>query len=98
MPDYIWEKWYDCFKEIGSDAFILVAPGNNTLLVADAEAITQMTTRRNDFPKPTEIYKSIDLFGKNVVSTEGAYWRHHRKITSPPFTEKNNNLVRSPWV
>lgn len=33
------------------------------------------------------------LFGKSVVSTEGANWRHHRKITSPPFTEKNNHLV-----
>lgn len=65
------------------------------LIVADAEAVNQITTRRNDFPKPIEIYSSVDLFGKNVVSTEGAYWRHHRKITSPPFTEKNNHLV---WV
>lgn len=63
------------------------------LQVADAEAIAQITTRRNDFPKPTDMYQSIDLFGKNVVTTEGAYWRHHRKITSPPFTEKNNHLV-----
>lgn len=63
------------------------------LHVADAEAIAQITTRRNDFPKPIGMYSSIDLFGKNVVSTEGAFWRHHRKITSPPFTEKNNHLV-----
>ena len=63
------------------------------LHVADAEAIAQITTRRNDFPKPINFYRSIDLFGKNVVTTEGAYWRHHRKITSPPFTEKNNHLV-----
>jgi cytochrome P450 len=35
----------------------------------------------------------VDLFGKNVVSTEGGVWRQHRKITSPPFTEKNNHLV-----
>lgn len=27
------------------------------------------------------------------MSTEGAVWRHHRKITSPPFTERNNQLV-----
>jgi cytochrome P450 len=27
------------------------------------------------------------------VSSEGAYWRHHRKITSPPFNEKNNRMV-----
>jgi cytochrome P450 len=53
----------------------------------------QITARRNDFPKPIWMYSSIDIFGKNVVSTEGAMWRHHRKITSPPFTEKNNHLV-----
>lgn len=63
------------------------------MFVADPEATTQITTRRNDFPKPIEIYGSVDLFGKNVVSTEGSIWRHHRKITSPPFTEKNNHLV-----
>lgn len=55
--------------------------------------MSQIVTRRNDFPKPIEIYGSVDLFGKNVVSTEGSVWRHHRKITAPPFTEKNNHLV-----
>lgn len=62
-------------------------------MTADPDAISQITTRRNDFPKPIEIYRSLDLYGKNVVSTEGQVWRHHRKITSPPFTEKNNHMV-----
>ena len=92
-PDFVWNKLYNLYREIGSDAFLIVSPGAKVLQVADPEAISQITTRRNDFPKPTHIYKSVDLFGKNVVSTEGAYWRHHRKITSPPFTEKNNHLV-----
>jgi cytochrome P450 len=60
---------------------------------ADPAVITQITTRRNDFPKPTAIYRSLDIYGKNVVTTEGSYWRQHRKATSPPFTEKNNHLV-----
>ncbi|EME42225.1 hypothetical protein DOTSEDRAFT_73141 [Dothistroma septosporum NZE10] len=93
QPDFIWTKKHKVFKEIGSDVLLLVAPGSNTLYVADAEAMSQITTRRNDFPKPTWMYSSVDLFGKSVVSTEGALWRHHRKITSPPFTEKNNALV-----
>ena len=70
-----------------------MAPAANTIYVADAEAVAQITTRRNDFPKPTWNYGFVDIYGKNVVSTEGAVWRHHRKITSPPFTEKNNRLV-----
>jgi cytochrome P450 len=61
--------------------------------IADAGAISQITTRRVDFPKPIDLYGSVDVYGKNVVSTEGAIWRHHRKITSPPFTERNNRVV-----
>lgn len=81
------------FTEMGTDMFLICSPGHNSLMVANAEATSQIVTRRNDFPKPIEIYGSIDLFGKNVVSTEGQVWRHHRKITSPPFTESNNQLV-----
>ncbi|KAK4548944.1 hypothetical protein LTR36_008717 [Oleoguttula mirabilis] len=92
-PDFVWNKLYESYRDLGSDAFIIVAPGANTLYVADAELVTQIATRRNDFPKPTWMYTSIDIYGVNVVSTEGAVWRHHRKITSPPFTEKNNHVV-----
>ncbi|KAI5363679.1 putative cytochrome P450 [Septoria linicola] len=93
VPEFAWAKQHDSFKEFGSDMFLLVSPGANTLFVADAEAMTQITTRRNDFPKPIWMYTSVDLFGKSVVSTEGHVWRHHRKVTSPPFTERNNHLV-----
>lgn len=72
---------------------MIVSPSKNQVFVADPEAIHQITTRRNDFPKPVEVYKSINMYGPNVVGTEGSVWRHHRKITSPPFTEKNNIFV-----
>lgn len=93
FPDFLWKKQFSPFKELNSDIYMLVAPGKNTIYVADPKAISQITTRRNDFPKPTWQYTSVDLFGRSVVSTEGAVWRTHRKITSPPFTEKNNVLV-----
>lgn len=63
------------------------------MYTCDPQAITQITTRRNDFPKPTELYDAVNVYGPNVVGTEGSVWRHQRKITSPPFTEKNNELV-----
>lgn len=93
MPNLIWDKGFEMFKERGCDAFFVVSPSKNELQIADAEAISQITTRRNDFPKPLEMYGSLDLYGKNVVTLEGQMWRHHRKITSPPFTEKNNQMV-----
>ena len=61
--------------------------------VADAEAITQITTRRNDFPKPLGFYRALDIYGSNMVSSEGTDWRTHRKLAAPSFGEKNNELV-----
>ena len=91
--DWAWEMQYTPFKRMGVDTFMTVAPGGIQLWTAEAAVITQITTRRNDFPKPVEIYRLVDLYGKNVVSSEGQIWRQHRKITSPPFTEKNNHMV-----
>ena len=93
--DWAWEMQYTPFKRMDVDTFMTVAPGGIQLWTADAAVIVQMTTRRNDFPKPVEIYQLVDLYGKNVVSSEGQIWRQHRKITSPPFTEKNNHMVWS---
>ncbi|MCJ1430816.1 hypothetical protein MMC27_000166 [Xylographa pallens] len=92
-----WVQRYDLFRKLGTDTFLSVAPGTpgTMLWTADATVISQITTRRNDFPKPIHMYASVDIFGKNVVSTEGQVWRHHRKVVSPPFTEKNNQLVWS---
>jgi cytochrome P450 len=93
LPDFTWELRYEPFKRLGADTFLAVSGGDFCLWTADADVISQITTRRNDFPKPTHIYSSVDIYGKNVVSTEGTAWRRHRKLTSPPFTEKNNTLV-----
>ena len=92
-PNWPWEYKYEPFKRLGTDTFLTASPAGLSLWTADPSVISQITTRRNDFPKPTQIYASLDAYGKNVVSTEGAEWRHHRKSTSPPFTEKNNQLV-----
>lgn len=73
--------------------FLVVSPFRIHGFVADAEALTQITTRRADFPKPLEMYTALDIYGKNLVSTEGADWRLHRRLAAPSFGEKNNELV-----
>ncbi|KAL8724049.1 MAG: hypothetical protein Q9166_008158 [cf. Caloplaca sp. 2 TL-2023] len=93
--DWPWQQQYAVFEEIGSDNFLHVSPTRNYFNTADASVIDQITRRRNDFPKPIEVYGSLDLYGKNVVSTEGHLWKHHRKTVSPPFNEKNNRMV---WI
>lgn len=60
---------------------------------ADASVIHQITSRQVAFPKPIKDYKVLDIYGRNVVTTEGPEWRMHRKATAPGFNEKNNSLV-----
>ncbi|KAG4433097.1 hypothetical protein IFR05_011415 [Cadophora sp. M221] len=81
------------FTRLGTDTFLTVSPGGIILNTADADLIAQITSRGTDFPKPTQIYRLISIYGENIVSSEGATWRHHRKLTSPAFSEKNNQLV-----
>ncbi|KAH8699412.1 cytochrome P450 monooxygenase-like protein [Phaeosphaeriaceae sp. PMI808] len=81
------------FKKLGKDVFLVASPTMIQCFVADAEATTQITSRRNDFPKPLELYTALNIYGKNLLSTEGAEWRMHRKLAAPSFSEKNNELV-----
>lgn len=40
----------------------------------------------------------LEVYGRNVVTTEGQEWRLHRRVTSRPFSEKNNQLVHEEAV
>ncbi|KZF20054.1 cytochrome P450 monooxygenase-like protein [Xylona heveae TC161] len=93
QPDWIYTDNYRPFARRGTDIFIAVSPFSNVVWVADPEAISQITSRRTDFPKPVHLYDALNIYGPNVVSTEGPTWRRHRKATSPPFTESNNHVV-----
>jgi cytochrome P450 len=91
-PDWCWQLRWEPYEKMG-EIFITVSPGRNITWVTNAEAILQITQRRENFPKPLEAYKVLDVFGPNVISTDGTEWRMHRKATSPGFNEKNNALV-----
>ncbi|KAH8820906.1 cytochrome P450 monooxygenase-like protein [Xylogone sp. PMI_703] len=91
-PDWPWHLLHEPFKKLG-DVWISVSSTEMIIWLANAEAIHQVTSRREAFPKPLESYRLLDLFGRNVVTTEGAEWKQHRKISSPSFNEKNNALV-----
>lgn len=92
-PEWPWEQLYGPYQSLGVNTFITVSPWGNLIFTADAEVINQITTRKNDFPKPTFMYGPVDIFGKNVLSTEGHMWRKHRKIAGHFFSERTNRLV-----
>jgi hypothetical protein len=88
-----WKFRYAPFAEMGTDTFLTVSPGGKILSTADPNVIDQIMARGTDFPKATQLYSSVDIYGKNIVSSKGAAWRHHRKLMAPSFSEQNNRLV-----
>lgn len=39
------------------------------------------------------MYTMLDIFGRNVVTTNGKVWERHRKLTVPPFNERVSETV-----
>ncbi|KAL2919019.1 hypothetical protein HK105_201289 [Polyrhizophydium stewartii] len=96
--NWAWKLHYKVFADLGRDVFIIVDSDAPTLRVADPDLIHEIVTRKTDFPKPIEFYGILDLFGRNVVTTEHAEWRRHRKVAAPQFSEKNNMFVHRETV
>ncbi|KAK8206018.1 cytochrome P450 monooxygenase-like protein [Phyllosticta capitalensis] len=91
--EWTYERKYEPFALMGSEAIMFVAPGGNHLYVASPPAIADIAARRIDFQKPLERYRDVNLYGDNVVVSEGEMWRRHRKVAAPTFSEKNNRVV-----
>ncbi|KAJ1340358.1 hypothetical protein BSLG_005060 [Batrachochytrium salamandrivorans] len=82
----------------GCDTFSVVGPDICEIWTANADLVEEIVTRKTDFVKPTAMYKLLDIFGSNVVTTEHAEWRRHRKIVAPQFSERNNMYVHRQTV
>ncbi|ORY52415.1 cytochrome P450, partial [Rhizoclosmatium globosum] len=52
-----------------------------------------LVNRQKELGKPTSHYDILNIFGENIVGTEGEVWRRHRRVAAPSFSEKNNALV-----
>jgi cytochrome P450 len=89
-----WEanERYRVHAELG-DAFTLVAPGGYWVYVADPKAVWDALKRPRDFGRNIKQLEVLNVYGKNLSTTEGHEWQKHRKITAATFTERNNELV-----
>ncbi|MCJ1309028.1 hypothetical protein MMC25_002683 [Agyrium rufum] len=75
------------------DAFTIVSPEECQIIVADRKAAEILLARRKDFLKWPKLYDLLSVFGANVNTVDGEDWQRHRKITTPPFNERNRSLV-----
>jgi hypothetical protein len=80
-------------EHTNSDVVLVVHPGGLQLCVADAEIIYDILQRRKDFRRNMEEMAVLNVYGKNLSTTDDQEWQRHRKMTAVTFTEKNNELV-----
>ncbi|KAG6017900.1 hypothetical protein E4U43_008393 [Claviceps pusilla] len=92
LPDSCYQLDFQRFTRHG-DVLLFVSPFSITVQVSNAEAIRQITTQREKFPKPWQMYTMLAIFGDNIITTEGPVWKAHRRATSATFNEKNSALV-----
>ncbi|KAL5326658.1 hypothetical protein ACEPPN_004346 [Leptodophora sp. 'Broadleaf-Isolate-01'] len=83
---------YSMHKCLGP-IYIIVAPGGITIVIADADVAEDVLSRRKDFIKRRSMFKPLELFGPNVDTLNGEAWQRHRRLTTPPFNERNSSLV-----
>jgi len=89
IRDWSYHSNQAVFDRVGSENVIILGPDQIVLYTESAEFISQITMRKDAFPKDLARYGLLTMFGHNVVTTEGAIWRMHRKVTASSFNERN---------
>nr|ASN66812.1 Cyp5490A1 [Phaffia rhodozyma] len=84
-----WAVRFERYRQIQSSVFKTETPSkeHSSIWLADKMAIKTVSTNRKSWAKPIQLYKVLDLFGKNLVTTEGPEWKAHRRIVGPSFSE-----------
>lgn len=91
---WYFEDKYRMHAEHGK-VFLIVTPGMNELHSVDPDVNSQVFSRRKDFEKPEKILRAVAIYGDSIASVTNADWQRHRRITVPPFNERNCKLVWS---
>ncbi|KAB8291058.1 hypothetical protein EYC80_009747 [Monilinia laxa] len=66
-----WHEGYEPFRRMNDDTIMIVSAGGNILWTCDPEVIMQVSTRRNDFVKPTEMLDMLNIYGPTITAAEG---------------------------
>ncbi|KAF2787233.1 cytochrome P450 [Melanomma pulvis-pyrius CBS 109.77] len=65
-------------QELGP-TFMLVSPGGNWLCVSDSSVFADVIHRRTDFRRNMEQFAVLNVYGKNLSTTDDEEWQKHRK-------------------
>ena len=73
----------------------LVTPRDIYVYVADPDAIHDIFRRRNDFRRPTKMYKLLEVYGPLISTAELTEWPRHRKVIATSF---NESMMKFVWT
>ncbi|KAL3430294.1 cytochrome P450 [Aspergillus tetrazonus] len=73
--------------------YLSVAPGLISCHVGDAEVVSQVVKERKGFVKPVKHLEAFEMYGRNVLTSEGSEWAYHHRYSAAAFNDKNNGLV-----
>lgn len=94
MEDWNQPVKFSYHEKLGSRAYWLIDNKSRELYVADPAAAEDILRRcRVNFLKNPEMYSMLDIFGLNLVTSNGRAWERHRRVTVPPFNERVSETV-----
>ncbi|GAA5870243.1 hypothetical protein JCM1840_001599 [Sporobolomyces johnsonii] len=92
----VWAAKADIYRKFNSTVLVIPSlfPPAVTVFVGEGPAMNLVNKDRQTFVKPREANPPVlSLYGPNLLTSEGADWRHHRKVSAPSFSEKNTAQV-----
>ncbi|OAX31726.1 cytochrome P450, partial [Rhizopogon vinicolor AM-OR11-026] len=94
--NHSWRVKHAPFAERGLDIISAVSfwpiPIRN-MYIADVQAIKDIVWSRERFPKDLSQYAILNIFGDNIIASDGDEWKRYHKVVARAFSEKNNRLV-----
>ncbi|KAJ7468050.1 cytochrome P450 [Mycena latifolia] len=86
---------FTCYARYGSTCISSVTLWGSipTVWLSDAQTIKTVAAESTIFQKDVEVYEPVNIYGPNVVGTEGVDWKRHRRIANPAFDEASNAFV-----
>ncbi|KAK5050358.1 hypothetical protein LTR84_003639 [Exophiala bonariae] len=76
-----------------NDVVVLVTSGPVEMSIRDPELATEILKRMKDFPTTEIAGVILNVFGPNVLTSNGEDWSRQRKLIAPNLNEKISKLV-----
>ncbi|KAL0488069.1 cytochrome P450 [Acrasis kona] len=92
----IYLQIYDLIRKHGRNGVMSISTWKtSSVAIFSPENIKHVMVKyAKDYPKPQEqVYEAFDIFGPNILTTNGDIWRKHRMLSNPAFNDDHIKLV-----